>query len=567
VRRRSAVGLALAVAAAVVLPSGVSSTVAAWNDTEWTSGTVGTSSFDCGVDTGYSVTAESAFLRGSLFGQDLGAVAELEPLVLERSGDDPVEVSPPTAVDLGAGDGDPGRDTRGQPIAVSALGLVGLDLTGFQVGLPATSAGAVNQFARVTTTGTSTAASGLVDNGGGLLVSDDTPQDALPEPARLSLGGILPGISGVADAGLEVGAVGSRAELDWCAAAYSDAWGDGSETGLARDYGIASLDLGFDSAGVEGLTGEVVDTVDVLDAAVGQLAGQNGLVSQALRESLVNGLVSGLSLGSLTGSVTITGLDLSGAVAALLTEPISDGEITIDPVTGEVFVDLASLLGDDTGGVNDLDPNTELVVDSDVINDLTARTGTLLDGWTSAVTAALDAELAGARVVVDLSTVVSLGSTQILRVNLDLDSTVGELEAGEAVLAVDTDVLGLVSTIVALGPVLLGDVVGLVTDSLIAPLDTAGVAIAALTAPVVTALSAVVSGLPSVLSLMVNVQPDQPGAPPGPGTEAPSETTSGEFSVSALRIGLLDDVAPDGGVAYVEFATSTAGPNGLPTGP
>ncbi|PSL37657.1 hypothetical protein CLV49_1264 [Labedella gwakjiensis] len=585
-RARSAASLAVALAAVVVVPSGVSSTLAAWDDSEWTNATVGTSSFDCGVDTGYAVRAESAFLRGALLGQDLGTVAELEPLVLERSGDDPVVVSPANAVDLGAGDGDPGRDTYARPLVVSALGgIVGLDLTGLTVGLPGTSVGAVNQFGRVQTTGVSTAASGLVDNTGSVLVSADTPPDELPEPARLSLDGILPGIGGVTDAALEVGAVGSQSTLDFCAAALSDEWGDGSVSGVDRDYGIASLDLDVDSPLVAALSDQVDTTVTNLDTAATALTGPNGLISGVIRSSLIGGILPALSLGSFTGTVSITGLDLEGAVEPLLSTPLSDDVVTIDPSTGSISVDLAYLLGDGAGGLNELDPNTELVLNSDVVNDITARAGVLLDGWTTDVIDALRAEIQTATVVIDLATRVSLGSTALVTVDIDSTSTIGQLTGGTASLAVNAalvpggnltllngllsplglSITGLISTLNGLSGTVLTAVANRVTTSLITPLTTAGTALAAVTAPVVVLLGDVVEALPSVVSLVVNVQPDQPDAPPGSTFEGPTATTSGEFSVSALRVGLLDEVAPGGGVAFVEFATSIAGSNGLPT--
>lgn len=586
--RRTALSLALVLAAVVALPSGVSSTVAAWNDEEWATGTVGTSSFDCGTDTGYSEAARSTFLRGALLGQDLGAIAGLAPLVLQRSGDAPATVSPATAVNVGANDGDPGRDTFARPLVVSALNIVGLDLTGLQVGLPGASVSAVDQFARVSTTGTSIAASGFVDDTGAVLVDEDTPADELPEPARLSLGGILPGISGVADAGLRVGAVGSTASLDACAVELSDTWGDGSDTGLDRDYGIAGLDLAFRSSTVSALSTQVTSTVSSLNATVTGLVGTNGTLSTVIRNQLLGNLLAVLDLGSFTGTVAINDLDLAGAVQPFLSTPISDGVVTLDPSSGAVDIDLAYLLGDDANGVNDLAPNTELVVNATVINDLTARIGVLVDGWRAQVVNALRSEIASAQIVIDLNTTVRLGVAALATVDVDLTTTVGQLAGtgtvpltvtavaapGSSVLNNTLALLGVnatVSSIVAglngLTSTVLTALRTQITTSLVTPVDTAATTLATLTAPIVTALSAAVSALPSVLSLRVNVQPDQAGAPGGPALPGPTATSTGAFSVSALRIGLLGQVAPGGGVAYVEFATSTVGPNGFPTGP
>ncbi|RWZ46200.1 hypothetical protein ELQ90_15630 [Labedella phragmitis] len=580
--RRAVCAIAALVVLAIVPPN-VSATVAAWNDAEWGHATVGTSSFDCGTDTGHTTAANSTFLRGELLGQDLDDIAELEELVLVRPADGPALVQPASAVDLGSDDADPNTDTFGRPLAVDLLdGIVGLDLTGLEVGLPAGSAGAVNQVTRVTTTGSSAAASGLVDDSGALLVSSETPTDQFPEPARLSLEDIVPDLEGVVDPAIEIGAVGSRADLDWCAAAESAAWGDGSVTGVTREYGIASLALDVDSPTIGVLTSAASSTVTSLDAALSALAGTGGLVSSALRDSIVSALVSGLSLGALTGSVSITGVDLARTLEPFLVTPLSDGVVTIDPSTGSIRADLAGLLGDDIGGVNDLPPNSELIIDAQVVDDLVARTGDLLDTWTAVVVSSLRSALLSARIVVDVAAVVSLGATRVVSLDVDLDAAIAEVLAGSATVTVDTDVLGLVSvldavlavlgisvsglvsTLLGLGPTLLAAVGSQLTASLIDPLTSAGSSLAALTAPVVGVLDVLVSALPSVLSIMVNVQPDQPGAPPGPLPEGPTEVSSGRFSVSALRVGFLDALVPNGGPSYIELATSEVGPNRLP---
>ncbi|RWZ58487.1 hypothetical protein ELQ92_14385 [Labedella populi] len=582
ISRRAVCAVAALVVLAIVPPD-VSATVAGWNDAEWGHTTVGTSSFDCGADTGYTTAASSTFLRGELLGQDLDDVAELEELVLVRPAVGPAIVQPASAVDLGSGDADPTTDTFGRPLAVDLLdGIVGLDLTGLDVGLPAGSAGAVNQVARVTTTGSSAAASGLVDDSGALLVSSETPTDQFPEPARLSLDGLVPELQGVVDPTIEIGAVGSQAHLDWCAAAESAAWGDGSVTGVRREYGIAGLALDVDSPTVGALADAATSTAASLDAAASSLVGSSGLVSLAIRDSILSALVDELSLGALTGSIAITGLDLTRTLEPFLVTPLTDGVVTIDPVAGSLRVDLADLLGDDARGVNDLPPNSELVIDADVVDDLVARAGGLLDTWTAAVVSSLRSALLAARIVVDVSAVVSLGATRIVRLDVDLDATIGEVLAGTASVAVDTEVLGLVSvldavlsvlgisvsglvsTLLGLGPTLLAAIASQLTASLIDPLASGGSSLTALTSPVVGVLEGLVSALPSVLSIMVNVQPDQPGSPPGPLLEVPTKESSGEFSVSALRIGFLDALVPSGGPSYIELATSEVGPNTVP---
>ena len=72
-------------------------------------------------------------------------------------------------------------------------------------------------------------------------------------------------------------------------------------------------------------------------------------------------------------------------------------------------------------------------------------------------------------------------------------------------------------------------------------------------------LDDLVAALPNVLSVMVNVQPDQPGAPPGSVVVPAGPGSTPQYTVSALRIGLTDGLAPPS-VAVLLFGTASAGP-------
>ncbi|MFC5928044.1 hypothetical protein D6T64_10075 [Cryobacterium melibiosiphilum] len=78
-------------------------------------------------------------------------------------------------------------------------------------------------------------------------------------------------------------------------------------------------------------------------------------------------------------------------------------------------------------------------------------------------------------------------------------------------------------------------------------------------------LSGLFAALPGVLTLTVNVQPDQADAPPHPPYQAANPPdSSAEYRVSALRIGLLDSApgsVAGSELASVTLATASAGAN------
>lgn len=80
-----------------------------------------------------------------------------------------------------------------------------------------------------------------------------------------------------------------------------------------------------------------------------------------------------------------------------------------------------------------------------------------------------------------------------------------------------------------------------------------------ITAPLVTAAGAVLSRLPALLSVRVNVQREVPGARDG------RLARTGTFSVTAIRISLLGTTGTPP-LAAVDLATSTVGPNRVDLG-
>ncbi|TDW65530.1 hypothetical protein EDF51_110107 [Curtobacterium sp. PhB25] len=595
-RGRIAVVTGIVVAAALVTPTAVPST-ASWSDREWAHGAVGTSSFDCGTDADYTSTASSRFLGGSIAGIDLDDVATVRGVDVAKTGAAPASVEPATAPELGTG-GRPFTQAFGNPLDVGLLGdVAGIDLTGLGLGLPAGSAGAVNQVATASGTGDAVAASGLVADSGGVLVTPTTPSGDLPDPASITLGRALPGIADVTDVGLDVGAVGVSAQLAGCDAISDDVWGgvvqrtlatnlraavqqvaaDSGPAGLERDYGIASLDLRVDSPLVGALVTAVNDTVVQLDATVDALGGTDGVLARTINQGVLGvlgGLTGSLGLGTIGGTVEITGPDLAGAVAPLLAEPVQDagGTLSLDLSAGSVRVDLAHLLGDDAHGLNDLPPNHEVVLDAVTLGALADRLGQVVDAWAGKITTALTTALGSLHVRIalaaDLSAPLVLGiRVKIATLSIGVDTGVAALMAGQTKLSVGVALLGLdlgglLGVVTGLATSLVNPltqaVVGTLTTRLFALVGTLGTTLTTtIGGPVVRALGTVLARLPGVLSLRVNVQQDLAAAPTPAG-----RATTGQYTQTALRLSIADALVP-GGLARVDLASAVVGPNSV----
>jgi len=564
--------LATTALALTALPATIATTTASWPDSEWVNGKVGTSSYKCDTDTGYASTAFGRFLSGSILSQNLDPIVDLNGVTVSQDAAGAVSVDPADAIDQGS---TPPTATYTNPLDVSVLSLLDIDLTGLTVGLPVGSAGAVNQYAQVSGHGNAAGAAGLVSNSGGVGITPLTPDDDLPEPATIGLSTFLPAVAGIADANLQVGAVAASSQLDWCAALRSALWGDGSVSGITRDYGIAGLGLQLDSPLLGDLIDVVNDGVTDLGTGVDSLLGSNGLISNAIQAQLLAALLPGQSLADVTAAVSLSGLDLPGSVSTLLTTPLTDGVVTIDLAAGTIEVDLDALLGYDSTSINNLAPNTELVIDDDVINALIDRVGGLLDTWTSTIVTTLTNEIRDAVLTIDVSAQVQVAVTfpvpvtvPLLDLGVSLVAPISALLPPGATATFSVDITAFAIPIpplltTALNALATGlvPVVGTLISTTLTPLITGlGSTLAATVTPIITALSVLLAPLPDVLSVMANVQPDQSGAPSGSSfiPADPATQSSAQYLVTALRIGLLGVVPGD--VANLSFGTASAGP-------
>ena len=461
-RRATALGLIVlgALLAAAVQPT-IEHSVAAWTDTEWTHGSVGTDLMDCGSDTGYSTTAAGNFIAATVEGMSLDSVVGINGLRATRDGDTPAQVAPSSAQHPDAGDADATTDTFTNPLTVSVLQQGVLDLTGLNAGLPVGAAGVIGEYARVSNTGSSAGASGLLNDSGGIGFTPATTNAQLPTAASLNLESVLP--AGVASTSLSIGAVAASAQLDWCAALESSIWGDGAVIGVERDYEIASL----------GLVMQVPALKDVFVSATS-------------------------TVSTFENSVLESRPEVVKAKGLLANPVIMDDSMTVDLAQGTVSMNLASLL---STGVNDRAPNTALNLDAAKVTGAVAQVSALVKAWTGAISSELQ----------KAKSTLSVLLTELLAT---LDAALNDL----------TSVLD--ATVTALTPT----------------------------------LNEVFSALPRVLSLTVNVQPDQPNAPAGSTFTAATAASSAEYRVSALHIELLG-YSTGTQRATATFATGSAGAN------
>lgn len=571
--RKMVTGIAIGGALAIVIPLGVTATSAAWTDAEWAYGEVGTDTLDCGTMTGLEATGSGRFLSGELFGLNLDTLAALKGMRVTVAADGTAVIDPPTALNQGS---TPPEYTYTNPLNVSALGgIAGLDLTGLAIGLPVGSAGALNQYAQASGLGDAAGAAGLVSNSGGLLVSQYRQNNTLPGPATVSLATVLPTVTGsVADPRLEVGALASSSVLDGCAALLSQLWGVGPVVSADRNYEIASFGLTMQSALVQQVVTQTNTAVTNLNTALTGLLGPTGGIATTVRTQLgvsVAGLV-GISLGATTGTVSLSGLNLTGAVSPLLTQPVADDVVSIDLGTGRITVDLARLLNG-PNGLNSLAPNTELVLNAAVVNNILNRVDTLLATRITQITNALNTAVRAATLTINLETglnLMVLGSpVAVAKPTVTLNATLGSVMDGTAPFTVALNLLPGAGTLLGALLTPLTNAISGLTTSLVTPVANTvknavtpiitglGTSLTTVRTQLVSALGTVLSPLPGVLSIRVNVQPDQPFAP-DPGDYIPaSDRATAEYKVTALRVGLLDTL---GRPSALRFATSTAGP-------
>jgi len=289
--------------------------------------------------------AQGQFLSGTLAGTDLANVAELAAAEARNNGTQGKQTSK-----------DPLDATVLQAVEVNPPQGVQLDLGDFL------DAGAVNQYAEADKNGASMGSSGAIGDDGAIGVGKVGTGSAgdLDLDLNKLLGGQFSSV--LTDLKLSLNAVSAQAV--------------GSLNTASGDYTLADATLTFKSPAVGDLTNKVHSALSSVDAQLLSLGGDDGVLGNAVDGVLdpVLGVVG--SSANVSASVTT---DLDAAVASLLTSSYGNGAVHFNLETGEVSVDLATLLG---GDLNDLPVNTELLSDgviNQVLKGITDTVATLSD--------------------------------------------------------------------------------------------------------------------------------------------------------------------------------------------
>ncbi|MFC8041821.1 choice-of-anchor G family protein [Paenarthrobacter sp. NPDC057355] len=566
--RRSAF---VAAVAAIAVAATTSITTAAWTDNEWVRSAIGVSSpGDCTTNSMFTNQAWARQLQGSVLNTNLDTVAGVQGLTVVNNGTTATP-TPLSAVLV------PGTtDAYVTKIPVTALGSSPVNV-GLGLGAPVGGLGTYTQWARSQKSGQAHGASGLVSDQTGAVDVAGTSQGAAtaPKSASISLGNIVPAsLSGVT---LDVGALASSSAVDACV--MTNGWPMLNPTPtVQRQYGIAGLDLTAAIPAVGTLSTQGASLVGAVPTQLNALLGTGGLttgISDGI-SALVNPLLGSLSLGSISTTATLSAPDLSG-VTAMMTESMTDGIVTVNLGNGTVKVDIASLTGSATTGLNGMAPNHAVVLDAAMTTAVTSRVTALLDAWKNRVVAALTTALRAITLNANTNITLKLAGLNAATIAVKMGSatgattgiSLGDFLDGNAVAPqVTANVIGLdLGGVVAalLGPItsaLLTGTNAVVKNVLNATIFNAGLipnlgaSLQLLITPVINAVGPVLTAVRTLVAINVNVQPDQSWA----GTK-PADVTAaaGEYKVSAIRVGLVDSA----GLLSLSLGSSSAGPAAL----
>ncbi|MFS0894789.1 choice-of-anchor G family protein [Microbacterium sp. 179-I 3D3 NHS] len=560
-RGRVLTALGLIVAASLVTQAAVASD-ATWNDSEWATGMIGTTS--CADASGsFATRAEGRAVSGSLLGTDLDTLIEASGTTVTNDGDQ-VRYSP-----LGANPAGP--DAFANPLRVVALSAVDVDLGNGLLQLPLdTATGLLGQYGRARSDGEAVGAGGFVTSSGGIATE---PTNGYPELAALRLSTLLgsldPGtaalLTDVTDVTLTTGAVAGRATIDGCDLAWQGAQADAQvlASALTREYVAADVATEVSSPAVARLVAGTTGIVDELNTLVAALAGDAGLLDGLVQgiTGLLRPLLGTLRLGAVTVDSLAASVDLR-PVTDLLRGSISDeaGIVRVDLGRGSIRVDSAGLVASAYGitdgtSLNGLAPNTDLLADPRILAALTDALTSALSEWLRDVEDALIDVLNSIRITLDASVRLRLLGLPVADITISVDAGLAALAAGGGVAveakllgALDLGILdGLLNALTSgLGPVVANLVGGL--------LPTVGSLVDSLR-PLISSLVGVVSNVYSVLylsgvvSVIVNVQND-----PLTGRPEPADWRHipfGQYDVAALRISVLDSLGPAGVRLYL----------------
>jgi hypothetical protein len=595
-RKTKAIIAVVSSVAAVVAAVGVVPSLAGWTHTEVDNGTL--ASLGCSTPGTFASHAWGQEIAGEV------ANVSLDSHLAGVLGTT-VNSAVPHSAATGGGGSDPGgmkywgNDAWSSDLQAGALNAIDL---GAGITLPLNSnLGAETQYARATSTGVATGASGAVTTAGDGLVSLDSPDGSTPGVGSLDLdtalsaaiGNKLGGdVSELADASLTVGALGSTTSVDSC----NDLWqGLSDASQVARNYVLAKLALNLNSSVVGTAVTDTTSGVNTLQTQLNALESNGSLlglgnVTSALTTAISNSTsLVGVTIGGPTSVNAGVVFDLSGVLNDL-TGTVTDGPVSINLGSGAISVDLAKLYNSSRTDLNGLDPNTSLLsptlvtaLEGDAVG---AITGFLNGKLQTDLTAALDA----AQVNVEVKTDIKVAGIDTASLDIHIKGTLGQFvdptDNGNPVVTIDPPaVVGGVASLLSL--VLLGLGINLtqlltdITTGLVAPLltglvpaigavlqtnvltpatadvtSTTGALASTTLTPVFTSLDGVLDVVGKAVQVTVNAQPDQPN-----GAGYPEPETTGEFFESALAVSVLDLKPTASPTLGLYFGSSAVGPD------
>lgn len=590
--RSRLVAVAGVLATALAAAFAISPASANWQDVEYDHAPV--TAMNCSSGTGFDTSAWGRVLSGTLGSIPLDPVLAVRGITASNLAPSTASVasgaSPSTAL---------GNDAWSSALDVHALSALAV---GAGVTLPLNSGtGIYTQYARATAAGQSTGASGALTSAGGGLVSLDAPTGTPPVIGELSLSTILDAVVAeelgagladrLADLGVEIGAVGAKADSDACAAAWSSTADPASF--IDRDYLLSSIGLRLKSSILGALTGAVAGSMTSTETTLDALLAPGTSITGAALGTLTSALTPILSINVLgiplsSGGVSSVkiGVDFDlQPVRDLLSGVLTSGAVRIDLATGTISADLAGANG--LVDLNTLAPNSPLLTPTTVtklVQDVTDAVGGLLSG---PVASALSTAVYNARVTVEVVAGLKALGITVIDLAIGLDGTLGAFTgaSGYGVVTPAVVATALPNLLSVLDPLGLGliNVNGLlsgVSSSLAGPLVSTFVpalAGAVLNGVLSSAQAAVASSLDQlstttlpplfaeftpvftllqrVLTVTVNAQPDQPGS-----VGFPDGTVPGRYFVSAVKVGVISPSTADSLLALF-FASASVGPN------
>lgn len=451
----------------------------------------------------WNAQARGRLLSGGLGALNLDVIAEAKG-VHAAAWDPTKNPFTPYPGEPGPATGGIGYDKQAGPLNVTALNFLSVAL-GLQVNVGAPT-GVINQYAFAKRNGYAIGASGAVADGGAVAL--DAGGANAPQLATLDLKTVLSHLTApvgpvgtaltalvgnVSNLTLNVGALWGKAETTACTLA------------AVRAYAIAYLRLALKS----NLVGALLAPIQNL----GSISINTGIVN-ALGPILNNPLIS------ITSNVTAT-VNVGGLTGPLPNDPTA--ALSMNLGTGDATLDVGTLIG----GLSNKTPNTRLFVDANAVSSQGASV--LLTSWIQSL---LDN-------VITLGGTIQIKAAGLINITLTVSGTLSHptvvVSAGNLGLGLITPLLSSIATAVA--------------QSVMTTLTTTGPLKTALDNLQNLVLAPLFTVLQSVLLIALNLQNGQPSTWTLPGDftslPGPSGTTTGQYDVAALHVGIVSGIVTD----------------------